>query len=401
MNAIPHSVTYGSTVYEKGPDVVHTLRNHMGDSLFFSACQDYMDTLAFGNANSQDLRDVFQTSSGLDLNPFFDGWIFEAGFPHFQVDSFKATYGLNAFDVELSLRQKQRANSHIYEMSVPINLTNGTHNWDVVLELNQEVQNFTVVCPFEPTMVTIDRWEKMSDAVADHELEITSSGNYQFENTNVTVNVLNSGTDSSTVRVEDHFVQPDGFIGENPGILLNPYHYWSVDGIFSNDFLASAEFEYNGSTNMNTGHMDNELIITEDSLVFMHRSSAGYEWEEVVGYEIVTGASVTNKRGSVSIDTLKRGEYVLARYDFTASVFDQVHDSAHPFAFPNPTHGELFFNLPVGIWNAMLVDVKGSTVGEWEITGSSKIDINQLTSGIYLLEAKQGIHVYRQKVIIE
>ena len=401
MNAVPHSVTYGSTVYEKGPDVIHTLRNFMGDDPFFEACQHYMDSLEFGNANSHDLRDEFEESSGLDLTPFFEGWIFQPGFPHFAVDSFSVQDAGLGFDVSLYFRQKQRGNSHIYDMEVPINLTSGEFSYDVTLTLDESTQGYTISCPFAPTMVTIDRWQKMSDAIADYELKIGEVDNYEFNQTNVQIEVMNAGSDSNLVRIADHFVSPDGFIGENPGILLNTYHYWSVDGIFSTGFQATGEFEYNGTTSGSQGHMDNDLIITEDSLVFMYREGAGFEWEEVNGYEVFTGASLTNKRGSVRIDTLKKGEYVLARRDFTASVSYNVKGEDQPFVYPNPTSGQVRFNLPNGHWHINLLDLRGKLVKNWSVGNDAEVNLDDLVSGTYLIEASSGNQKRSQKLIID
>ncbi len=401
MDEIPHSVTYGSTVYEKGPEVVHTLRNFMGDSLFFRACADYMDSLAFGNADSYDLRDEFSESSGIDLQPFFDGWVFEPGFPHFQVDSFRVQDNGPGYDVSLFLRQKQHGNSHLYEMDVPINLTDGTQNWDVVLNMDQEVQTITISCPFSPVMVVVDRWEQMSDAIADFEIEITSEDDYSFDHTYAEIDVANLGSGPSTVRIGDHFVQPDGFQGANPGIFLNPYHYWRVDGILASGFHATVEFEYNGSTNTNQGHMDNELIITEDSLVMMFRRDAGHEWQEVNGYEVITGASVINKRGSVRVDTLKRGEYVLGRYDFTAGIPVDGLKAVESFVFPNPNGGVFSMRLPEGEWSAELFDLRGVSVGTWKVEDQAEIDVQDIVSGTYLLNAKRKDSVLSQKIIVE
>jgi aminopeptidase N len=402
MNAVPGNVTYGSTVYEKGPEVVHTLRNFMGDNLFFKACQDYMDSLAFGNANSHDLRDVFAISSGLDLEPFFDGWVFEPGFPHWQIDSYTVTPIFDAFEVEIHIRQKQRGNNHIYGMKLPINLTDGTQNLDEMVEMTQETQSFTITCPFEPQLVTIDRWEKMSDAIADFELEIASTGNKTFNQTNVSIDVQTVGNGPSIVRIEDHFVQPDGFIGQNPGIVLNPYHYWSVDGIFAEDFHAEATFKYNGSTNTSQGWMDNDLIVdTEDSLIFLYREGVGSEWREVNGYEMVTGASLTNKQGTVDVDTLKKGEYVLARRDFMASISASSNNETVTFVYPNPNSGVFNVQLPAGKWNLELFDLSGKRISTWNVTNGQEIRTEELAKGQYLLRASNGNELLSQSLIIQ
>ena len=38
VSGIGHENTYGMHVYDKGADMVHTLRGYMGDSAFFKAC---------------------------------------------------------------------------------------------------------------------------------------------------------------------------------------------------------------------------------------------------------------------------------------------------------------------------------------------------------------------------
>ncbi len=402
MNEIPHEVTYGSTVYEKGPDVIHTLRNHMGDPLFFAACSDYMDSLAFGNANSHDLRNVFAVSSGMNLDPFFDGWVFEGGFPHWQIDSYSVTPVLNAFEVTVHLRHKQRANNHVYGMKIPINLTDGIENFDVTVEMTQETQSFTVTCPFEPKMAIIDRWEKMSDAIADFEMVVNSAGNKTFKQTNVTVDVETVGNGPSIVRIADHFVQPDGFMGQNPGLALNPYHYWSVDGIFADGLEAEATFKFNGTTNTSQGFMDNDLIIdTEDSLVFLYRPFVGTEWQEVEGYEVVTGSSVTNKIGTVRIDTLKIGDYVLARRDFTAGTGDLNKDLKPTFAYPNPNSGLFNVNLPEGNWSLELLDLAGKRLANWNATSGQQINTGDVAKGQYMLRAANGLTQLSQSIIIQ
>ncbi|MCF8461825.1 MAG: T9SS type A sorting domain-containing protein [Flavobacteriales bacterium] len=402
MNAIPHAVTYGSTVYEKGPEIIHTLRNYMGDALFFEACRTYMDSLAFGNADSYDLRDIFAYSSGVDLNPFFDGWVFQPGFPHFTLRGFNSVPILDGYSVDIAIKQKQRGNNHIYEMPIEVNLTDGVSSENFYLDVNSDIQIFTVHCQFDPKMVTIDRWEKMSDAIADFEWKIGATGDYTFNQTNVVIDVLNAGNDSSIVRIADHFVTPDDFLNQNPGFVLNPYHYWSVDGIFSEGFHSEATFKYNGANSTSQGYMDNELIIgTEDSLVFLYRSGTGTDWQEVDGYELQTGVSITNKQGTVRIDTLKKGEYVLGRRDFTASISSLFADESGSFAFPNPSNGTLNFTLSNGNWKAQLIDLRGKRLADWNVSNGTQVSLPPVAAGNYILRIANGTEVLSQKLMVQ
>ncbi|MBE0641271.1 MAG: M1 family metallopeptidase, partial [Bacteroidales bacterium] len=88
LYGMPQQYTYGSTNYEKGACVAHTLRGHLGDSLFFPAIQAFLTQYAFGTATSAQLRDALEQHSGLQLDDFFDAWVYGPGYPHFRIDSF-------------------------------------------------------------------------------------------------------------------------------------------------------------------------------------------------------------------------------------------------------------------------------------------------------------------------
>jgi hypothetical protein len=242
----------------------------------------------------------------------------------------------------------------------------------------------------------------MSDAIADFEWKIGATGDYTFNQTNVVIDVLNAGNDSSIVRIADHFVTPDDFLNQNPGFVLNPYHYWSVDGIFSEGFHSEATFKYNGANSTSQGYMDNELIIgTEDSLVFLYRSGTGTDWQEVDGYELQTGVSITNKQGTVRIDTLKKGEYVLGRRDFTASISSLFADESGSFAFPNPSNGTLNFTLSNGNWKAQLIDLRGKRLADWNVSNGTQVSLPPVAAGNYILRIANGTEVLSQKLMVQ
>lgn len=318
LNNVPHAQTYGTTVYDKGADIAHTLRNHMGDTAFFNGVKAYMNNLAFGNATSNDLKDELAASSGMDLDRFFTDWVATPGFPHFAIDSFEVLPQLdNIFLVTLYMRQKQHGNDHSYKMPLSFTFRNNAGN-DTTITLVTEGLTDTLATQlnFMPSMITIDRDEKMSDAIADHELWISTAGTHTPDQTNTSLNVMNPGADSSLVRIEHHYVAPDDFINSPPGVYLSDYHYWSCDGMFSNGFHTKATFNYDGSTSTSNGYLDNSLLTnSEDSLVFYYRPGAGHQWQEVDGYTLNTGI-MTDKRGIITIDTLKKGEYALGIRDF-------------------------------------------------------------------------------------
>ena len=365
---VPHLYTYGTTVYQKGAMVAHTLRNYMGDSKFFQGCKDYMNNRAFGNANSDDFRNELATSSGSNLNDFFTDWVKNPGFPQFSIDSTQTVNLGNQYLVKVFTKQKQKGNTHTYNMLVECNLTNGVKDTTVTLNINSTTNVFSIQTSFLPSWISLDRNEKICDAISDYEKTIVSAGTNLFPETNASLNVLNTGTANSIVRIEHNWVAPDDFIGQNPGIKLSDYHYYKIEGIFSAGFKSKATFNYDG-TYTSTGYIDNTLFPIggkEDSLVILYRKGAGYNWEKVKGYTLNKGVSSTDKKGTFTIDTLKIGEYVFGYYDFTLSTnkesqliaekYYQLHISPNPikevckiqFSIPSNTKGSIRISDTLG-----------------------------------------------------
>jgi aminopeptidase N len=83
---MPHEYTYGFTTYTRGAMTVHNLRGYMGDDLFFSCITNFLNTYAFQPVSSEQFRDHLSACSGLDMAPFFEGWIFNAGTPALEIN---------------------------------------------------------------------------------------------------------------------------------------------------------------------------------------------------------------------------------------------------------------------------------------------------------------------------
>lgn len=366
MNNIPDTYTYGFTVYKKGGDLVHTLRNYMGDSLFFAGSHYYMNQFAYGNADSYDLRDALTAGSGINMTRFFDDWVFTPGFPHFSIDS--VVYIAGGLDhYYVYTRQRSRGNSnHIYSMPVEITFANDFMDTTVTIQIDSSTQMFHIPLIGVFNWIALDRSEKISDANVDFEKTIIATGTNVMTETNVTLNVLNLGTGTNTIRVENNYVLPDGFKQSNPGIRLSDYHYWKVDGNFSQGFLSKATFYYEGSISATTGYLDNSLITgVEDSLVLLYRQGTWDDWHLINGDSLLIFAPI-DKRGQIIIDTLKVGEYVLGYYDH--SVNTSTISTAKNSSFtvqPNPSSSVFNFYFDLKKSNTAVLkifDARGTTV---------------------------------------
>ena len=72
----------GRLSYDKGSAIIHTFRFIMDDDvLFFQALQDFQTTFADSTAYGLDMRDMLQTTSGVDYTEPFNEWYFGEGFP--------------------------------------------------------------------------------------------------------------------------------------------------------------------------------------------------------------------------------------------------------------------------------------------------------------------------------
>lgn len=67
--------------YNKGGAVIHMLRKYVGDDAFFTSIKTYLDKYKFSSVEADNLRLVFEQTTGEDLRWFFDQWFYGIGHP--------------------------------------------------------------------------------------------------------------------------------------------------------------------------------------------------------------------------------------------------------------------------------------------------------------------------------
>ena len=430
VSGIPQNFTYGSTVYDKGADVIHTLRSYMGDTLFFSCIRSFLNSHQFEDVNSADLRDYLTTCSGMDLNSFFSDWIFNPGFPQFSLDSMMTWPANGGYDVVYYLKQKLDHAPQYYS-NVPLEILFMDDNW------NQQVMNvemsgscgiFFCHLPFDPTVSIVDPANKISDAETDDYLIIKNTGSYVFNNgkMNVAVSSL-GGADSIYFHVQHNFVRPDPMKNPIPNLHLSDYRYWQVDGNFNSGFTATAVLQYNATHSTAGGWLDDGLITnTEDSLVVMYRQNVQDDWQ--VEPNVVQNflGSHLDGRGYFTLNDLRKGQYTLAIYDYDKidSAFDIVDSCIVLSAlnnlqkqkdcfsiFPNPNNGKftLQYNFDNCCDEKSLHTIKvfnsiGKQMYSGEIKshiGSLEINATDWPEGMYFVNTNCDINLLpTQKLLI-
>ena len=78
----------GNLSYNKAGWVLHMLRGILGDSIFFDVLKSYAtnDSLAYNAVTTEKFQNVSEYISGLELDYFFDQWIYGEGYPKYSID---------------------------------------------------------------------------------------------------------------------------------------------------------------------------------------------------------------------------------------------------------------------------------------------------------------------------
>jgi len=79
---------YPGTIYFKGALVLNMLRHVMGDAAFYAGLRHYVQSYMGGTATSVMFRGAMEESSGQQLGQFFSQWVYDGGWPVFELRRF-------------------------------------------------------------------------------------------------------------------------------------------------------------------------------------------------------------------------------------------------------------------------------------------------------------------------
>ena len=127
--------------YAKGAVVLHMLRGIVGDSTFYDILRAYTKdpTLAYNVATTEDFQRVAQDVSGLNLNYFFQEWIYGENYPKYSVIWSKNQIGGGLWNLSLSINQQVNTNPVFFTM--PIQIKAQFANGDTLLTVFNNAQN--------------------------------------------------------------------------------------------------------------------------------------------------------------------------------------------------------------------------------------------------------------------
>lgn len=132
--------------YQKGAWVLHMLRRKLGDEVFWKSINEYYATYRGKNANTDDLRTVFEKVSGVDLKPFFQQWLYTKEHPMLDV-SWK--FDAKKKEIAVTVLQTQQKT-----FDFPLQIKIGTEVKQINVREAKTVVSFP--CNAKPDAVSLD-----------------------------------------------------------------------------------------------------------------------------------------------------------------------------------------------------------------------------------------------------
>lgn len=152
---------FDSTLYKKGGFIVHMLRETVGDEVFWKALNNYLNEYKYQSVETEDLKRVFEKTSGKQLDWFFDQWLYKAGYPELRV---RSTYNPASRQLTLDVTQTQvpdELTPAVFRLPVEIELATAQGARTERIEITQRTQRFNFKLDGQPKMIRFDKGERI------------------------------------------------------------------------------------------------------------------------------------------------------------------------------------------------------------------------------------------------
>jgi len=381
VSGLPHDLTYGTHVYNKGAVVAHNLRGYLGDSLFRAGIRAALEATHFEDWSSAELRDLMSAATGKDLTDFFENWVFSPGFSHFSIDSVQELPSVDSLvSFKIFVKQKLRGAPQLHQ-NVPLEFTFVNEKWErlartaVVSGENSEVV-LSVPFQFAPQFIWVNTNLKLTLARAEKEMVLKTTGNKNFAPAKLTLNV-GALPDSALFRVEHHYVMPDTAGEANPNGYKLTHRYWTIEADLPDGFDAYARVFYDGKGQLD--QLDTELFAqtspNEDSVLLLYRPAPGFPWTEYSNYVRNKMTSSNDKFGFIQINQVQPGHYTIAKGVSTVATKEPARGKPFATATPNPADSLIRLKAEEPFDKVLIFNEKGQTLREWTVPPAYELEV--------------------------
>ncbi len=396
---VPQAWTYGEHSYNKGADVLHSLRGYLGDTLFNLGLRSFLEENAFRSVNSALLRDHLTLATGVDMSDFFDDWIFQPGWAAFEVDSFASLPDGAGYLTTVHVQQKMRGPAQHYN-NVPLRITcihpDGS-SWqapDAVL-VGGPTTSFTLTTPFAPGTIVLNEEERISlaitvdiDTLDQPSFPVYSNADLRFTSVNVPAPV--------PIRLEEYWVAADTEVDEAFAYHVSPDRWWRIIGNIPADAVINARINYDGRPTTSASY-DVELMqdmdgvtFREDSLVLLYRPDQRVPWSLHPDFTVNPLSSPTDKMGRIDFNNVQAGEYTMAWRKSAVGIAEANELLIQWGLHPNPAQDHVMITLDEGVelnGAVQLIDASGRIVRSERWLGApQRFGLAGVAEGAYLLQ---------------
>jgi len=144
----------GNLTYNKAAWVVHMLRGVMGHETFLDFLAAYRQAYLYSSANTEQFRDVAESVCGMDLDDFFEQWIYNEYYPTYTY-TWECVEAGDTYDLNLAIDQLQT--HHIFHMPIQIRVDlEGGGVADFVIDNQLAHQEYVLQISAPATAVALD-----------------------------------------------------------------------------------------------------------------------------------------------------------------------------------------------------------------------------------------------------
>ena len=140
--------------YPKGGLVLHTLNNLVGEENFRKALNLYLERYKYSNADTEDLRKIFEEVTGIDLEWFFDQYVYNAGHPVLKISK---QWDPKEKMLKIKINQTQRDDSlDTYQLKLEVLTIIGEKTISKTVDIKNKSETIYIPAEENPDLVLID-----------------------------------------------------------------------------------------------------------------------------------------------------------------------------------------------------------------------------------------------------
>src|SRR6202158_4461350 len=161
------SSEFDDNAYGKGGLVLYMLRRQIGEDAFYRGLRRSLEVYRGKNVVTADLIKFIEEANHIDVQQFFDEWIYGAGAPKFEVGY---TYDDGKHQIALTVKQTQRAEGRvgIFHVPVDVEITTASGSKAHRIPVSKEAETFPLPSDSAPLMVLFDKGGQILKSVEFH-----------------------------------------------------------------------------------------------------------------------------------------------------------------------------------------------------------------------------------------